>query len=155
MVNILFVCLGNICRSPMAEAILRQKVSASGLEEQIHIESAGTGHWHVGNPPHEGTLDILAENDIDSSGMKARQVIEDDLEQFDIVVAMDAENLGHLHTLKKPDQEVEITRLLDYAEDADENDVPDPFFTGNFDEVYAMIDSACNTLLEEVKEEWL
>ncbi|MBB6448955.1 protein-tyrosine phosphatase [Geomicrobium halophilum] len=155
MVNVLFVCLGNICRSPMAEAVFRQKVSESGLAEDIHIESAGTGHWHIGNPPHEGTLDILSEKEINADGLIARQVEKEDLDKFDIVVAMDAENLGSIQTLRKPNQKVEVVRLLDFAEQAEDNDVPDPYFTGNFDDVYDMIETACESLLQEVKEKWL
>ncbi|AXF54819.1 low molecular weight protein-tyrosine-phosphatase [Salicibibacter kimchii] len=154
MIRILFVCLGNICRSPMAEAIFRKKAAAHGLSEQIHIESAGTGHWHVGEPPHEGTMNILSENEIDAGGLTARQVVKEDLDSFDIVVALDAENLGFLQTLRKQTQKVEIVRLLDYSE-REESDVPDPYFTGNFQEVYEMIDEACASLLEEVEKEWL
>ncbi|QQK79796.1 low molecular weight phosphotyrosine protein phosphatase [Salicibibacter cibi] len=154
MIRVLFVCLGNICRSPMAEAIFRKKVTDHGLSEQLHIESAGTGHWHVGQPPHEGTMDILAENEIDASGLIARQVVKEDLDNFDIVVALDAENLGFLQTLRKQTQKVEIVRLLDYSE-REESDVPDPYFTGNFQEVYDMVDEACASLLEEVENEWL
>ncbi|QDI89886.1 low molecular weight phosphotyrosine protein phosphatase [Salicibibacter halophilus] len=154
MIRVLFVCLGNICRSPMAEAILRQKAAERGLSDQVHIESAGTGHWHVGQPPHEGTINILADNEIDASGLSARQVVEEDLDSFDIVVALDAENLGFLQTLRKQGQEVEVVRLLDYS-DREESDVPDPYFTGNFQEVYDMVDEACASLLEEVENEWL
>ncbi|QQK75945.1 low molecular weight phosphotyrosine protein phosphatase [Salicibibacter cibarius] len=154
MLRVLFVCLGNICRSPMAEAILRKKAADRGLGEQLHVESAGTGHWHVGQPPHEETMNILTKNEIDASGLIARQVVKEDLDSFDIVVALDAENLGFLQTLRKQTQKVEIVRLLDYSE-REESDVPDPYFTGNFQEVYDMVDEACETLLEEVENEWL
>ncbi|MGV2516491.1 UNVERIFIED_CONTAM: low molecular weight phosphotyrosine protein phosphatase, partial [Bacillus subtilis] len=90
MVHVLFVCLGNIFRSPMAEAVFSDMVKKNGLEDQINIDSAGIGAWHAGNPPHEGTEEILKEKGISTSGITARQVRESDLTDFDYVIAMDA-----------------------------------------------------------------
>ncbi|RXI99573.1 low molecular weight phosphotyrosine protein phosphatase [Anaerobacillus alkaliphilus] len=151
MINVLFVCLGNICRSPMAEAIFRNKVTSAGLEKEFFIDSAGTGDWHIGKPPHEGTLEILKEHSIDGSGMSARQVKNEDIKKFDYIIAMDAENLGNLHRLKGRDTSGEIGRLLDFIPEASKVDVPDPYFTGNFNEVYQLVDEACEKLLLHIR----
>ncbi len=152
MIKVLFVCLGNICRSPMAEAIFRNKVKVVGLENEFIIDSAGTGDWHIGKPPHVGTLEILNEHQIDGSSIKARQVTGEDVKSFDYVVAMDAENLGNLHRLKGREASGEISRLLDFVPQASIGDVPDPYFTGNFEEVYDLVEEACEKLLSHIRE---
>lgn len=96
MVNILFVCLGNICRSPMAEAVMRDLVKKEGLEETIQIDSAGTGNWHTEKPPHEGTRRILEHHNISYEGQKARQLTKEDLSQYDYLIGMDNENIGNI-----------------------------------------------------------
>lgn len=150
MVKVLFVCLGNICRSPMAEAVFRHLVNERGLDGQIVVDSAGTGSWHVGEPPHEGTRRILSENDIDYSGIRARQVGRRDLEEFDYIIAMDAANLSDLRRLAGPNSPAVIARLLDFVPDREKDDVPDPYYTGNFAEVYRLIRSGCEHLLDAI-----
>lgn len=152
MIKVLFVCLGNICRSPMAEAIFRHKVNESGLDGKIFIDSAGTGDWHIGNRPHQGTLKILQENKIDSSDILARTVIKDDLTNFDYIIAMDDENVKNLTKLKENNTSGEIVRLLDYLPQSKVVDVPDPYFTGNFEEVYELVEKACHELLTYIKK---
>jgi protein-tyrosine phosphatase len=150
MVKVLFVCLGNICRSPMAEAIFRDLVQKKGLEDQIIIDSAGTGDWHIGNPPHKGTREILAKNNISFEGLTARQVKEEDLTEFDYIIGMDAENIGNLRRMAGYNKTGYIGRLLDFVPEAEVNDVPDPYFTGNFDEVYDLVKMGCENLLEDI-----
>lgn len=150
MIHVLFVCLGNICRSPMAEAVFRHKVKAQGLEDKIKVDSAGTGHWHVGSPPHEGTRNVLDARQISYEGIKARQVNRDDFEAFDYIVAMDGSNVANLKKLGAPVDR--IYRLLELVPERKESDVPDPYYTGNFDEVYAMIDEGCMRLLAYIRE---
>lgn len=153
MVKVLFVCLGNICRSPMAEAIFRDLVKKEGLEENFVIDSAGTGNWHVGKPPHRGTQEILQKHAIDFSGIRARQISEEDLRTFDYIIAMDVENLGNLRRLAGYNKVGFIGRLLDFVLDSDLTDVPDPYYTGNFEEVYELIQKGCRHLLETIKKE--
>lgn len=151
MVKILFVCLGNICRSPMAEAVMRHFIQKEGLEGKILVDSAGTGDWHVGKPPHEGTCHILSLNQISYEGQKARQLKKDDLTSFDYIIGMDNENIGNIRRLAGYNQSGKITRLLDYLEDYPIADVPDPYYTGNFAEVYEIVSKSCENLLQEIK----
>lgn len=156
-ISVLFVCLGNICRSPMAEAVFRHKVAAAGLESHISVDSAGTGNWHVGNPPHHGTRSILHEHGIETAGLVARQIEPADLLVFDYVVVMDESNQRNVEALAQGRETPGgIVRLLTFA-DSDLTDgaldVPDPYFTGGFDVVYQMVDSGCQGLLEHILDQ--
>jgi protein-tyrosine phosphatase len=151
MVKVLFVCLGNICRSPMAEAIFRDLVKKEGLEDKFFIDSAGTGNWHAGEPPHEGTRKMLTEKGISYEGQKARQVKQDDLMKFDYIIGMDAENIGNMNRMAAQMETGKIARLLDFAAEKELEDVPDPYFTGNFQEVFDLVTEGCSRLLDEIK----
>lgn len=153
MVRVLFVCLGNICRSPMAEAVFKQLVENVGLKDRVEVDSAGTGDWHIGHPPHEGTRKLLDEKKISYQGMEARQVVKEDLSNYDYIIAMDSENLGNLRKMAGYDKTGFIGRLLDFVPASKINDVPDPYFTGNFDEVYSLVTEGCENLLNKIKEE--
>lgn len=143
MINVLFLCLGNICRSPMAEAIFRQTVKEKGVEDQILIDSAGLGDWHIGHPPHEGTRGKLDEANISYEGQKARQIIESDLEKFDYVIAMDQQNIDDLQQFHFDPEKVTVKRLMEFVDDAKEINVPDPYFTKNFDYTFELVKEGC------------
>jgi protein-tyrosine phosphatase len=150
MIRVLFVCLGNICRSPMAEALFRDLVKREGLEEAIETDSAGTGDWHIGKPPHEGTRKILQKYKVDAAGLTARQIKASDLEEFHWIIAMDAQNLEDIRRLKKGNPAAKVVRLLDYS-GREDKDVPDPYYTGNFEEVYGLLKESCEKLLKEIR----
>lgn len=163
-IRILFVCLGNICRSPMAEAVMRKLVQDNGLSEQVEVDSAGTGDWHLGKPPHEGTRRILSDRNISYEGMSARQVVPVDFEQFTYIVCMDSSNISNVRALLKEAKERETGRFHPYAGSKEQlftfmellpkqgiQDVPDPYYTGNFDYVYELVEAGCQALLIKIK----
>jgi protein-tyrosine phosphatase len=153
--RILFVCLGNICRSPTAEGVMRSLVEQAGLQGTIELDSAGTGAWHVGSPPDERAVAAAGARGI-ALGGSARQVRRDDLEDFDLVIAMDRENLRELRRLAPGEEErakIRLLREFDPAStDIEEPEVPDPYYgaPGGFDEVLDLVDAACGGLLAQI-----
>ena len=154
--RILFVCMGNICRSPTAEGVMRRLVREHGLEGRVVLDSAGTGGWHAGEPPDARATAAAQRRGIVLEGA-ARQVHARDFEDFDLLVAMDAENLRNLEALA-PDPEarakVRLLREFDPAsEGAPDLDVPDPYYGGarGFDDVLDLVEAACRGLLDELQ----
>jgi protein-tyrosine phosphatase len=153
--RICFVCLGNICRSPIAEVVMRSKVAAAGLADRIVVDSAGTGDWHVGGPADERTIETLRAHGYDDGGHTARQFKADWFDEVDLVVAMDSKNLQSLRWLASDDQVQKIVRLrsFDPASRGGDLDVPDPYYGGadHFAEVLGMVEAACDGLLDHVR----
>ena len=148
-IHVLFVCLGNICRSPMAEAVFQKMVDDAGLSDQIAVDSAGTGSWHVGEKAHRGTRRILAQHDIAYDG-RARQVNAQDMNPNAYIIAMDGSNYSDLQRLYG--QHPHLHRLLEFASQSDVRDVPDPYFSDNFEYVYALVTDGCRGLLATIRE---
>jgi protein-tyrosine phosphatase len=153
-VRLLFVCLGNICRSPTAEGVMRDLVREAGLEDQVTIDSAGTGDWHVGSPPDERATATARGRGITLEGA-ARQVTPADFDRFDLLVAMDGSNRRDLERLA-PDHaaRAKVVALREFdplaVRDGD-LDVPDPYYDGGFDHVLDVVDRACRGLLDHVR----
>jgi len=144
--------MGNICRSPMAEAVFRHMVREAGLADRISIDSAGTGAWHVGEQPHHGTLAVLHKNGVDAGKQRARQLAAADFDRFAYIVAMDAENLADMARFH-PAAPARSRLLLDYAPDAPAREVPDPYYSGGFDFVYGLVSAGCSGLLEAIRRD--
>lgn len=153
MIRVLFVCLGNICRSPMAEAVFRDLVKKEELSGKIEVDSSGTGDWHVGNEPHKGTRKILDEKKISYQGILARTVQAKDWDDFDYIIAMDEQNIEGLRKIRDNDDTTVIRRLMDFVEQSDVKDVPDPYYTGNFEYTYELVSEGCEQLLNYIKKQ--
>jgi protein-tyrosine phosphatase len=156
MVRVCFVCLGNICRSPTAEAVMRHLVKEAGLEKTIGIESAGTGDWHVGHARDERSRAVGEARGIPLAGA-ARQFVPQDFDDFDHVLAMDRANRAELLRLARDDRDrakVALLRSFDPTAPADA-EVPDPYYGGarGFDEVFDICDRACRGLLATLRRE--
>ncbi len=150
-VRVVFVCLGNICRSPMAEAVFQKLVDDAGLSAQIAIDSAGTSAYHVGELAHPGTRRVLSGHGIRYDG-RARQIKPQDLNDGNTyVIAMDSENLEELRN--RFGDVPHLHRLLDFATHTQVHDVPDPYYSDNFDYVYRLVDDGCRGLLEAIRKE--
>jgi protein-tyrosine phosphatase len=147
-IHVLFVCTGNICRSPMAEGVFRHLIGQAGLADRIVADSAGTGPWHAGEPPHHGTRRVLLERGIDYQHV-ARQVRGDDFERFEYIIALDRGHLSELRALARR-AGAELALLMDYAPATRTRDVPDPYYDGRFAEVYVLIEQGCRGLLEHI-----
>ncbi len=150
IIRVLFVCLGNICRSPMAEGIFRQMVKEAGLSNRVDTASAGTGGWHVGEQPHRGTLAILRDHKIDLGHKRSRQITHSDLREYDYIVAMDSENVADIQALFGK----RVPRLLEFTLDNNlPMDVPDPYYTGGFEHVYELVEAGCKGLLSFIRRQ--
>lgn len=154
MVKVLFVCLGNICRSPTAEGVFRKYVIDAGLEDRIHIDSAGTHAYHVGEPPDRRAQETAARRGIDLSTLRGRRATTADLDEFDYVLAMDLENYHNLHAIAEEHHKPRIQLFLDFAQELEEREVPDPYYGGpsGFDQVLDMIEEASAGLLQAIRE---
>ncbi len=156
-VSVVFVCMGNICRSPTAEAVFRQYVENAGLAEQILIDSAGTHDYHIGDPPDLRAQRAAQQRDYDMSGLRGRQVEQGDFHRFDYVLAMDRANLAILQRLAPPDSDTQARLFLEYAHHHAEREVPDPYYGGadGFERVLDMVEDAAQGLLQHIRQRYL
>ncbi len=148
-IRILFVCTANICRSPLAENLLRHQAEQRGVIDHFVIDSAGTGRWRVGDPPDHRMCALAQQNGIEMRG-EARQITRDDIDQFDLIMCMDENNLEEVLALGG--KEKQVHRLLDFHGETPLLDVPDPYTSGpkEFEMVYALVDQACDRLLDQL-----
>ena len=150
MIRILFVCHGNICRSPMAEFMMKELVKEAGLDSQFHIESAATSTEEIGNPVYPPARRKLAEHGIGCAGKTARQLTVSDYSEFDLLIGMDRANLRNMHRICGGDPGHKLHLLMDYTDRP--GDVADPWYTGDFETTWRDVLTGCRGLLESCKE---
>ncbi|NMY38840.1 MULTISPECIES: low molecular weight protein-tyrosine-phosphatase [unclassified Pseudomonas] len=150
--RVLFVCLGNICRSPTAEGVLRHKLQQAGLERQVEVASAGTGGWHAGEPPDKRTQRAAQLRGYDLSQQRAQQVRVQDFERYDLILAMDNSNFRDLQAMQPANGKAELDVFLRRYKGV-KSEVPDPYYDGEqgFVEVLDLIEAACDGLMIELK----
>lgn len=159
MTRILFVCLGNICRSPTAEGVFSSRAQAAALD--VVTDSAGTGGWHIGHPPDHRAIRAAAGRGYDISGLRARQVTQGDFHKFDLILAMDRQNLHDLRRMAPIDGHARLSLFLDRlelpdvagaVEAADQREVPDPYYSGGFDHVLDLIEQGADRWIRHLQD---
>lgn len=153
MIKVLFVCMGNICRSPMAEAVFQEMVNQAGLQDHFLIDSAGTGDWHAGEAAHEGTLEVLRKRGVRYNG-RSRQIRRQDMDEFDYILTMDSTNLRVVQGMFGPSPK--LTMFLTFANDAEltpVQEVPDPYYTGRYEQVYELVNTGGAALIAYLRAE--
>ncbi|MEW6313268.1 MAG: low molecular weight protein-tyrosine-phosphatase [Pseudomonadota bacterium] len=152
MIKVLFVCMGNICRSPTAEAVFRHQVELAGLDGHIHIDSAGTHDYHIGDPPDARAQRAAKKRGYDMSSLCGRQVGCDDFQHFDLILAMDRHNLDLLQRQCPPEYATKLRLFMEFSENYDEMEVPDPYYGGGdgFERVLDLVEDAARGLLGEL-----
>ncbi len=156
-VKVLFVCMGNICRSPTAHGVFRNMVASAELAGLIEIDSAGTHAYHVGNPPDKRAQQTAESRGIDLSDLRARQAQSEDFAQFDYVIAMDQDNYHSLMSICPSGQEERVFMFMDFAPEMRTREVPDPYYGGDagFERVFDLVDAAAKGLLEDIRRRHL
>jgi len=151
--RILFVCLGNICRSPTAEAVFRAVAQRQAPELAVEIDSAGTGGYHIGEPPDSRSQAAARSRGYDMSALRARQVHSDDFERFDLILAMDEDNLSTLQDQAPPTARTRVRLFLEFAPQVGRSDVPDPYYGGGngFEKVLDLVEAASVGLIEHLR----
>ncbi|PDT41015.1 protein tyrosine phosphatase [Sinorhizobium sp. FG01] len=150
-VRILFVCLGNICRSPLAEGIMRQLARRNGYGDVVSVDSAGMGAWHIGHPPDRRSIAVARAHGIDISGLRGRQIDAADLAAFDLILGMDRRNVAELRRLASPETFHKVHLFMNVAAGRND-DVPDPYYetADAFEALYQMLEAGCSSLLAKL-----
>ena len=156
-VRVLFVCLGNICRSPMAQGMFAKHLEEAGLEGSVEVDSAGTHAFHIGESPDQRARAAALRRGVDLSHQRARRVGRRDFTDFDYVLAMDGDNYAHLQARCPPEFEYKLRRVMDFAPELEEREVPDPYYGGGsgFERVLDLIESAGEGLLKDIRTRYL
>ena len=149
--KLLFVCHGNICRSPMAEFVMLDLLKTAGLSDRVHVASAATSREELGNPVHPGTKRKLAENGISCKGKTARQMTRADYDAYDLLICMDSYNLRNMQRITGGDPENKMCKLLSFC--GEDRDVADPWYTGDFDATWHDVMRGCTALLKQLCDE--
>lgn len=152
--RVLLVCMGNICRSPTAEGVLRYFIKCNNLGDKVEVDSAGTHGYHVGEAPDSRTQRAAAARGYNLSQLRARKVARQDLDYFDLILAMDRSNLDNLRRMATPEQQERLGLFMDYARNFDDDEVPDPYYGlgHGFDLVLDMVEDASQGLVEDIKK---
>ena len=155
MVRVLFVCMGNICRSPLAQGVFEDVLRRESLEGEVSVDSAGTGAWHVGSPPDERALSAASLRGVDISSQRARRIDPEDCQNFDYVLTMDEENYRAVAGLCRGS--AVVRPFLDFATDSPETAVPDPYYggPGGFERVLDLVEEASEGLLDDIRKRHL
>ena len=149
MIRVLFICHGNICRSPMSEFVMKDMVKKAGLEKQFYIASAATSTEEIGNPVHYGTRTKLREVGISTEGKYAVQLARSDYQKYDYLIGMDSANIRNMNRMLGGDPEGKVHKLLEFSGSG--RDIADPWYTGNFDETYSDVVEGCSALLQHIR----
>ncbi len=157
MTRILLICLGNICRSPTAQAVFQQKINNAGLAGRVFLDSAGTASWHVGKAPDSRAIAAGASEGYDLSHLRGRQVQDEDFESFDLLLAMDGSNLHELQAQCPGEHQHKVKLFLSFSGVEGVTDVPDPYYGGDegFQQVIALIERASDNLVARIREDGL
>jgi len=152
MIKVLFVCMGNICRSPTAHGVFQAMVDEQGLGESIQVESAGTHSYHIGSPPDSRSQATARERGLDLSGLHARRFVSSDFVEFDYLLGMDQGNISDMHAIRPDDASARLQLMLEYSDQFQQREVPDPYFSNEgFDLVFDMVDDASRGLLRHIR----
>jgi protein-tyrosine phosphatase len=154
MINILFVCMGNICRSPSAEGFFARALQESAYQKQVSIDSAGTHSYHVGQAPDPRAIETAADFGVDISDLRARKVSSEDFDSFDLIIAMDRENFQNLEAIQPPNSTASLKMMMEYHPEGQPTEVPDPYYghVNGFVYMCELLQAATSGLLRDVEE---
>lgn len=157
MFKVLFVCTGNICRSPTADGVMKKLIEDSNLSDKIAVDSAGTHGYHVGCPPDNRAIETAMQNGVDISNLRARRITADDFLEFDLILAMDRGHLEFMQQLQSAESKAELEMFLNFANGINEIDVPDPYYGSGdgFQYVFDLVQNGCDGVLNYIKQNHL